>query len=151
MDVRILATMRYLSAFTETTENQLNRLFDIAAKIWSFADFTKVRVMADFVDGANYRARYLFFPVIIELSYKSRGDGMLILGDDGFSFNPRGHPNYKGELLHDLARHATETAPYSDRGIDSHTTDAWCCVIALGWQYFYPDCLITTDILIQAI
>jgi hypothetical protein len=58
---------------------------------------------------------------------------MLIFGDDGFSFNPLGQPNYKGELLRELACHATETAPYSDRGIDSHTTDAWCCVTALDW------------------
>ncbi len=41
-------------------------------------------MMADSVDGTNYRARYLFFPVIIKLSLKSRSGEMLILGDDGF-------------------------------------------------------------------
>ena len=139
-DAKILAAMRFLSVFTEDTKNQLTQLFDIAAKIWPFADLSRVRVMADFVDGANYRARYLFSPVIIELSYKSRGDGMLILGNDGFRFNPKA-PNYSGELLHELARFAAETALYKDRGIDPYTTDAWCCLTALGWQYFYPDCL----------
>ena len=69
MNDRILATMRYLSTFTEDTRIQLSQIFDTAAAIWPFAAFSRVRVMADFVDGANYRARYLFFPVIIELSY----------------------------------------------------------------------------------
>ena len=105
--------------------------------------------MANFVDGANYRARYLFFPVIIELSYKTRGDGMLILCEDGFRFNSKALNN-EGELLHELARFAAETAPYKDRG-DPYTTDAWCCVSALGWQHYFSDCLITTDILIKAI
>ena len=146
--------MRYLSTFTEDTRIQLSQIFDTAAAIWPFADFSRVRVMADFVDGANYRARYLFFPVIIELSYKTRGEGILILGHDGFRFNQKGkfgRLNYKGEVLRELARFAAETAPYKDRGIDPYTTDAWCCVTALGWQYFYHDCLITTDILIKAI
>jgi hypothetical protein len=47
MIVKILVAMRFLSVFTEDTNIQITQLFDIAAKIWPFANFSQIRVMAD--------------------------------------------------------------------------------------------------------
>ena len=47
MIVKILVAMRFLSVFTEDTNNQITQLFDIVAKIWPFANFSQIRVMAD--------------------------------------------------------------------------------------------------------
>lgn len=47
MNVKILVAMRFQSVFTEDTNNQITQLFDIAAKIWTFANFSQIRGMAD--------------------------------------------------------------------------------------------------------